>query len=503
MSGGSDAEGAAPTAGFDPEGRAQLLARVRDDILSGRTSPVAPRSVVSESWRRSLHARVDPDHGRPHRVFDDAEVADLRGDHPLAPVLPLLRSTLLGVADEAMHVMIVTDAEGHILWREGARPVLHRADAVALVEGTRWSEDAMGTNAMGTALAAGRSVNIHSAEHLVDAYRTWTCAAAPIHDPDTGETLGVVDLTGGVRSFHASTLALVDAAARLAEHHLVTTRAVADERLRARNLPHLAGLGNAPGALLNARGRVLAATPHGWIDDHVALPESGGTVSLGRRGEGILEPLAEGWLLRVDSAAAPARPTLALPFLGAVRASARLDGRTVRLGLRHAELLTLLALHPDGLSADGLAVALYGERGNPVTVRAEMHRLRGLLEAVPGGDGVLRTAPYRLAAHVDADFLDLRDALRSGRVPPAPLLARGPLLPLSDAPGVCEQRDELDAGTRRTVLRRGDTPALWALAQAPGGRDDTELVDRLLRLLPASDPRRTRLRPDGAPRGSQ
>ena len=33
---------------------------------------------------------------------------------------------------------------------------------------------------------------------------------------------------------------------------------------------------------------------------------------------------------------------------------------------------------------------LYGDEGNPTTVRAEMHRLRNLL-----GGGVLDTKPYR------------------------------------------------------------------------------------------------------------
>ena len=60
---------------------------------------------------------------------------------------------------------------------------------------------------------------------------------------------------------------------------------------------------------------------------------------------------------------------------------------------RHAELLTVLALHPDGRTADELAAALHGDAGKSVTVRAEVHRLRAAI-----GGGVLRTQPYRLAA---------------------------------------------------------------------------------------------------------
>ncbi|MDF2979635.1 MAG: phytochrome sensor protein, partial [Actinomycetospora sp.] len=247
----------------DPLERACYLERIRDAVLSGAASPDAPRDVVSASWRRSLDARVDPDHGRPRQVFGADELDALRGGHLLAPVLPMLRRTLLDVADEAVHMMIVTDARGHILWREGHADVLRRADDVALVEGTRWSEDAIGTNAMGTALASGRAVQIHSAEHLVRLYRAWTCAAAPIHDPDSGDVVAAVDLTGPLRTFHPSTLALVRAAAELAEVALRGRMVERDERLRARNQVHLDGLRGGPGALLTRAAACSRLAPAG------------------------------------------------------------------------------------------------------------------------------------------------------------------------------------------------------------------------------------------------
>lgn len=473
----------------DPVERARMLARVHEAVLSGTTCSEKPRDLISASWRRSLDAHVDPDRGRPSQVFGSDELDGVRSGHPLAPVLPLLRRTLLDVADEAVHMMIVTDAGGHILWREGHRRVLRRADEVALVEGTRWSEDAVGTNAMGTALASGRAVQIHSAEHLVRLYHSWTCAAAPIHDPDTGELVAAIDLTGPLSTFHPSTLALVSAAAELAEVHLRARFVERDERLRARNQVHLDGLRGEPGALLAPRGRVLSATtPEGWLPERIPLPGSGGRVDLGDRGEGVLEPLAEGWLLRLTPRTTASRATLALPFLGAVRPVARIDGRPVRLTLRHAEMLTLLAKHPEGLTADRLAQGLYGEAGNPVTVRSEVHRLRAAL-----GPPLISTQPYRLRAHVDADFLDLRTDLRACRVPSPEVLARGTLLPTSEAPGVREERDHLAASVRDAVLRRGDVDALWALGRTEAGAADVELVDRLRRLLPESDPRRAEL----------
>lgn len=465
--------------------RARVLARVREATLAGDRCGPPPREVVSQSWQRSLAARVDPEHGDPPHVYSPAEVGGIRGGHPLAAVIPLLRDTLVSIADEAMHMMIVTDAQGHILWREGQRDVLRRAEGVGLVEGTRWTEDSIGTNAMGTALAADRAVRIHSAEHLVRTYHSWTCAACPIHDPDSGEVIGAVDVTGPARTFHPSTLALVVAAARLAEGHLGARLAMRDERLLARNLTHLIGLRDEPGALLTPGGRVLAAHPPNWLPARVELPAVGDRVALGEGGEGVLEQLAEGWLMRLHRTGSPPRPVLSLPFLGAGRALACLDGGHVRLTLRHAEVLTLLALHPDGLTADELATALHGDAGKAVTVRAEMHRLRAAI-----GAGVLRTQPYRLRARVDADFVAVRSALAEGDVRRAARTYRGPLLPRSEAPGVREERELLAAALRRAVLDSRDVDAMWALSGTVDGADDPELSQRLLRALPARDPRR-------------
>ncbi|MBN9736998.1 GAF domain-containing protein [Pseudonocardia sp. P1] len=462
------------------------LERARDAALGGAPGP-GVRPEIRESWSRSLAAAVDPERARPRHTYDPGEIAELRAGHPLAPTLPVLRDTLVEAAEQSRHMMIVTDERGHILWREGARDVLRRAERVELVEGTRWSEDTIGTNAMGTALSDDRPVRIHSAEHLVSAYHPWTCAAAPVHDPETGRQIGVVDVTGPEETFHPMTLSLVTAAARLAEHRLAALTERRDRRLRDTNLPHLARLGATPGALLSPHGRVLAATPSARVPERIALPERGDRVLLDGGVEGFVEPLGEGWLLRVPSAEEPVRPALTLPFLGARTPVVHRDGRPVRLGLRHAEVLTLLALRPEGMTAEQLAVALYGDDGRPITVRAEMHRLRRQI-----GEDLVRTQPYRLAARVDADFLRLQEALRDGLVRDAAAeAARGPLLPTSESPAVRAEREHLLVSTRSAVLRSGDPDALWALLRS--GEGDDEVRRRLRIALPADDPRHDEL----------
>ncbi|MEJ2856460.1 MULTISPECIES: GAF domain-containing protein [unclassified Saccharothrix] len=463
------------------------LSALHEAALDGSPTHAA-RPVIVESWRRSLAAHVDPDCHEPPVVLAPDEVADVRAAHPLAPMLPMLRETLVAIADDARHVMIVTDADGHILWCEGARDVRRLAERFRLTEGARWSEDAIGTNAMGTALAVGSPVTVHSAEHLVRTYHGWTCAASPVRDPDTGRTLGVVDVSGPLTSLHPATAALVSTAARLVEAQLKVVLAARDERLRAAGMRHLIALRGEPGALLSPTGRVLAADPQNLLGPRVDLASTThpSTVHLADGREALLEPLDEGYLLRIPPRTTN-RPTLSLRFLDDLTAT--LNGRPLPLSLRHAELLTALALHPRGLTADQLALHLYGERGNPTTIRAELHRLRAQLA------NVLQTRPYRLSATLDADFLTVRQAIRTNDITTAVTTYRGDLLPRSDAPVVSDEREDLAATIRRAVLTTDDPETLWTFAATT---NDIEVLERLTHLLPPTDPRRdlahTRLR---------
>ncbi|MFC4004979.1 GAF domain-containing protein [Prauserella oleivorans] len=470
----------------DPVEQFKLLQQVRDATLSGNGSPAAPRPVISESWRRSLAAHVDPEDYRPPIVYDSDEIEDVRADHPLHAVLPPLRELLVSIADESQHITIVTDADGTILWREGPSTLCRLADPVGLHEGTKWAESAIGTNAMGTALAVDAPVQIYSAEHLVRTYHTWTCAAAPIHDPDTGRVLGAIDISGRLDTLHPAMVSLVNATAQLAENHLRRRMEEQDERLLARNMRHLERLRGEPGALLTTTGRVLAAEPLGRWPRRIEVAPGTERVLLDDGREALLEPLAEGYLLRLPKLATGGvrRPRLRLSFLGASPA-AELDGRPVPLTLRRAEILALLALHPAGLTAEQLALHLYGEDGNPTTVRAEIHRLRAEL-----GEAAMRAKPYRLAAEVEADFLAIRSALAAGDVSTAAAACTAPLLARSDAPTIRAERDQQIAALRSAVLAHGDLDALWSFAESEQGHDDLEVFERLARELPAGDPRR-------------
>ena len=195
--------------------------------------------------------------------------------------------------------------------------MLRRAESIGFVEGSNWDERLAGTNAPGMALRLDQSVNVIGAEHFRRSVQRWSCAATTIHDPSDQSVLGVLDITGGDDIVVPQTMAMVRAAARMAESELARELLVSGRAAQPQT-PSARGLS----VLMESLGRNDA-------------------------------------LLTVDDG--------------------RGHRRTVRLSPRHSEILLLLASAPRGLSGDELAVLLYEEDSTASTLRVELGRLRSLL----------------------------------------------------------------------------------------------------------------------------
>ena len=416
----------AATARRRPADTVRAIDDVRDAVLTGSRPSARVRDVVAESWRRSRAAGVDADRAVAPVLLERDELVDYRAAHPLSHVFPLLYDVLGHTVETCESVLAIADAQGQLLWVCGQPRVLMRAESINFVEGSSWQESQAGTNAPGTALRLDSAVQIHGAEHFASAVRRWSCAAAPIHDPDTQAILGVVDVTGagdgdGIDS--PQTLAMVRAAARMAESEI----------------------GRLNATRLNAT----------------------------RLSSGLVVPAAA----RADR--------LALAGLG--RAECELDDgrRVIRLSRRHSEILAILADYPDGLTSEQLAIELYDDDAALSTIRAEMTRVRALL-----GESIVESRPYRLRVPVESDWQTVGSHLAAGRLAEALRGYRGPLLPQSTAPGITSRRDRLERQLRHAVLQSGSVDLMVAWTRARWGADDLEMWQQEYRLLPEDSPLR-------------
>jgi transcriptional regulator of acetoin/glycerol metabolism len=376
--------------GTDLSQHARVLLRVHDAVIGGGRPPVRPRGVVARSWSRVLDLGLDPSGGNARQPLPFPEVERRRRRSPLSLVIDELRQVLGSVADASVFLMVVTDADGVILWREGSARVRLRADDLGFTEGALWTEGTVGTNAIGTALAEAAPVQLFSAEHFEQAQHPWYCTAAPIHHPCTGELLGVVDVSGPALTLHPVIGALVETAVKLAESRLWRRHEERLERLRE----------SARGVLSTVRGPLLLVDDDGWVAhrsgiavrDRVEVPRADRVMAVPGLGLCTPERLAEGWLVRPRAARQVVEAELELTGIPILRLRTAEEPWTTTLTRRHAEILVLLSrAGRDGLTAAQLSTALFGDDEHCVTVRAEVSRLRRAV------GGLVSTNPYRLA----------------------------------------------------------------------------------------------------------
>ena len=135
---------------------------------------------------------------------------------------------------------------------------------------------------------------------------------------------------------------------------------------------------------------------------------------------------------------------------------ALITGITGFAGSHLAEFL--LAEHPAGLTAEQLAVALYGDRAKPVSARAEVSRLRTFLGTRIG------TEPYRLEPPVESDIGALRRLLRQGRPDPLPEAAQR-------QPPELDADDKLDQEHTGEVERIGSAERRYEPGSGLQGRE--------------------------------
>ena len=168
-----------------------LLAEARDRFLAAEpVDPGAVRKPILASWWRSRQWHVAADHIELNYLRDPDLESNLA--RTADPVLRHLHEQLDGQPIS----IILTDAAGLVLTRLTADHDLERAlDGIKLAPGFSYAEDKVGTNGIGTALEAGGPAHVFGHEHYAESLESFGCAGVPIHDPVSGKTVGVIDLT--------------------------------------------------------------------------------------------------------------------------------------------------------------------------------------------------------------------------------------------------------------------------------------------------------------------
>lgn len=390
----------------------------------------AMRPLVRESWKRSIAALSTSDGLAPPVVWESRELIEFRRDHPLAAIMPVISKLLIEPSHDTGLLIAVGDGHGRLLWVEGDSSARRHGENINFATGADWSEPMVGTSAPGTALVLGKSVQIVGSEHFNPAVHSWSCTAVPVHDPDSGSILGIVDITGGADAVGSNTLSLVQA-----------TVAAAEAQLRIHRLERQVAERRSPG---------------------------------GRSAPASNKPLYR------DS----------LQILGRDQGLLHVAGAAVTLSERHTEILAVLALHPDGLSAEELTDKVYPDGTSLTSIRAEMVRLRKLLLDV-APSLVPTSRPYRLPRPLVVDAEQVHNYLDRGAHRLALNIYRGEVMPRSLAPAIAGIRNRVAVQLREAILNDASPEVLLTYLQLSEAADDVEAWRTALRLLPPRSPKRS------------
>lgn len=151
------------------------------------------REDIMSSWQRSAQ------HIQPRQVHApaDDEYSTLQRwkESQLCLAAQREQEQMMQLANEGELVAAIADPQGRLLWTFSSRHMRSRAESVNFTAGGRWDEASVGTNAVGLALKLRRSVTVFSSEHYLPFVHDWVCYAAPITHPQSGEVVGILDMS--------------------------------------------------------------------------------------------------------------------------------------------------------------------------------------------------------------------------------------------------------------------------------------------------------------------
>jgi len=190
-------------------------------MTSGKVDSGIVRQEILLSWQQCQEWGINPADGVGRDILKEEELKELISQNAqLVEIAQPYMHTLHQSVQGSGFMVVLTDAKGRILHNCGDSDILNEAEGtIQFVKGANWSEKAVGTNAIGTALALGQAIQISGAEHFCLGHHQWTCSAAPIRNPG-GQVIGCLDISGPAQCVYAHTLGMIVAAVEAIENQL-------------------------------------------------------------------------------------------------------------------------------------------------------------------------------------------------------------------------------------------------------------------------------------------
>ncbi|AOR22774.1 sigma-54-dependent Fis family transcriptional regulator [Clostridium taeniosporum] len=179
------------------------------------------RSEIAESWVRCKKCNVDPYNGKGNVKHSDIDKLIKNNIELISVARPIMESIYSRVSGSGF-ALFLSDKDGYLLEIIGDKDIMERVNELNFLKGELWTENIVGTNAIGTALYLNKPVQTIGAEHYGINQHTWTCSASPIHDED-GNLIGCINMSGNYYNAHSHTMGIVTAAAQSIQKQMALT----------------------------------------------------------------------------------------------------------------------------------------------------------------------------------------------------------------------------------------------------------------------------------------
>ena len=170
--------------------------------------PEDVRPDIMDSWVRCKNYGVGENSNKANILSKSEFDAVLEEKKEFIRVCLPVMLNLYEILKDTNYSIILTDENAVILKILGNERIMTANRNLDFLEGRRWKEEDVGTNAIGTCIYLDKPVWTLGAEHYCKEQHKWTCSAAPIHN-SREKIIGCIDLSGSLVTFHSHTLGIV------------------------------------------------------------------------------------------------------------------------------------------------------------------------------------------------------------------------------------------------------------------------------------------------------
>jgi len=193
--------------------------------ITGECEGVPISNEVRDSWLRSEKYGVNPYKNRCDVILTEMEIGVRKaGSRALLTHASAMMANLREYTEGSGYLFTLFDNRGYVLARAGDREAIEYGDNLNLIEGSKWSEEVMGTTPGTVAGIERKPIQMVGYEYWCLMTPYVISSACPILDPDD-EVAGVLNVGGPYHPINRHTLGMVVAASRALERQLALQNA--------------------------------------------------------------------------------------------------------------------------------------------------------------------------------------------------------------------------------------------------------------------------------------